>query len=399
MSKEISGVTNKEPLMHISKRDGIETWKSWLIRMIAVLLSLVVCAGVIVALTGLNPIEVYKGIFDGAIGTKRRAWMTIRDTLVLLCIAVGITPAFKMRFWNIGAEGQVLIGGVTSAAMMIYLGNSLPSMVLFPLMFLGSAAAAMIWGVIPAFFKAYWNTNETLFTLMMNYVATQVITYCIIFWENPKGSNSVGTINSTTKGGWIPKLFGLDYGWNLVIVLALTVAMFIYLKYSKQGYEIAVVGESENTARYAGINVKRVILRTMALSGAICGIAGFIIVGGASHTISTSTAGGRGFTAIIVSWLSKFNTFVMILVSFFLVFMQKGAGQIASQFNLNENASDIITGIILFFILGCEFFINYKVGFRSRKRGENRRWIYGIIDHFYAEGHWTGNRYPLWCFR
>ena len=201
MSKEMSTVTNKEPLMHISKRDGIETWKSWLIRIIAVLLSLVVCAGVIVALTGLNPIEVYKGIFDGAIGTKRRAWMTIRDTLVLLCIAVGITPAFKMRFWNIGAEGQVLIGGVTSAAMMIYLGNSLPPVVLFPLMFLGSAAAAMIWGVIPAFFKAYWNTNETLFTLMMNYVATQVITYCIIFWENPKGSNSVGTINSTTKGG------------------------------------------------------------------------------------------------------------------------------------------------------------------------------------------------------
>ena len=368
MSKEMSTVTNKEPLMHISKRDGIETWKSWLIRIIAVLLSLVVCAGVIVALTGLNPIEVYKGIFDGAIGTKRRAWMTIRDTLVLLCIAVCITPAFKMRFWNIGAEGQVLIGGVTSAAMMIYLGNSLPPVVLFPLMFLGSAAAAMIWGVIPAFFKAYWNTNETLFTLMMNYVATQVITYCIIFWENPKGSNSVGTINSSTKGGWIPQLFGLDYGWNLVIVLALTVAMFIYLKYSKQGYEIAVVGESENTARYAGINVKRVILRTMALSGAICGIAGFIIVGGASHTISTSTAGGRGFTAIIVSWLSKFNTFVMILVSFFLVFMQKGAGQIASQFNLNENASDIITGIILFFILGCEFFINYKVGFRSGKK-------------------------------
>ena len=217
---------------------------------------------------------------------------------------------------------------------------------------------------------------------MMNYVATQVITYCIIFWENPKGSNSVGTINSSTKGGWIPQLFGLDYGWNLVIVLALTVAMFIYLKYSKQGYEIAVVGESENTARYAGINVKRVILRTMALSGAICGIAGFIIVGGASHTISTSTAGGRGFTAIIVSWLSKFNTFVMILVSFFLVFMQKGAGQIASQFNLNENASDIITGIILFFILGCEFFINYKVGFRSGKRVEDRRRTYGIIDHF-----------------
>ena len=124
MSKEITAVLGREPLMHISKRDGIETWKAWAIRMIAVLLSLAVCAVVIVALTGLNPMEVYKGIFDGAVGTKRRMWMTIRDTLVLLCIAIGITPAFKMRFWNIGAEGQVLIGGVASAAMMIYLGNS-----------------------------------------------------------------------------------------------------------------------------------------------------------------------------------------------------------------------------------------------------------------------------------
>ena len=350
MSKEMTAVYNKEPLMHISKRDEIDMWKAWAIRLGAVLLSLVVCAGVIYALTGLNPLEVYKGIFDGAVGTKRRTWMTIRDTLVLLCIAIGITPAFKMRFWNIGGEGQFILGAV------------------FPLMLLGSALSAMVWAAIPAFFKAYWNTNETLFTLMMNYVAMQVITYCIIFWENPKGSNSVGTINSSTKGGWLPKLFGLEYGWNLVIVLALTLAIFIYLKYSKQGYEIAVVGESENTARYAGINVKKVIIRTMALSGAICGIAGFIIVSGASHTISTSTAGGRGFTAIIVSWLSKFNAFAMVLVSFFLVFMQKGAGQIASQFNLNENASDVITGIILFFILGCEFFINYKVGIRSKRK-------------------------------
>lgn len=357
----------REPFFHMSKRESIEPWKAWSIRIGAVLLSLIVCGTVIIALTGLNPIEVYKGISDGAVGTKRRAWMTVRDTLVLLCIAVGITPAFKMKFWNIGAEGQVLIGGVASAAMMIYLGNTLPPLVLFPLMFLGSAAAAVVWAFIPAFFKAYWNTNETLFTLMMNYVAMQVVTFGIIFWENPKGSNSVGTINSATKNGWLPKLFAMEYGWNLVIVLALTAAMFVYLKYSKHGYEISVVGESDNTARYAGINVKKVILRTMALSGALCGIAGFIIVSGASHTISTSTAGGRGFTAIIVSWLSKFNTFAMILVSFFLVFMQKGAGQIASQFNLNENASDVITGIILFFVLGCEFFIDYQVNLRGRK--------------------------------
>ena len=233
--------------------------------------------------------------------------------------------------------------------------------VLLIVMFVASALGGMIWGMIPAVFKANWNTNETLFTLMLNYVAMQVVTYCIVFWENPKGSNTVGIINQATKAGWLPELFGQKYGWNVVIVLILTVGMFIYLKYCKQGYEIAVVGESENTARYAGIQVKKVIIRTMAISGAICGIAGFVIVSGASHTISTATAGGRGFTAIIVAWLSKFNTFIMVAVSFGIVFMNQGAVQIATQYGLNENASDVILGIILFFLIGAEFFINYRV--------------------------------------
>ena len=158
------------------------------------------------------------------------------------------------------------------------------------------------------------------------------------------------------------------YGLNVIVVLVITLGMYVYMKYSKQGYEIAVVGESQNTARYAGIDVKKVIIRTMMISGAICGIAGAVIVSGASHTISTSTAGGRGFTAIIVAWMSKFNPLAMILVSGFLVFMQQGSIQVASQFGLNENASDIITGILLFFLIGCEFFINYKLEFR--KKGE-----------------------------
>ena len=359
---------NREPLAHIAKRDEIPMWKAWTIRLIAVLLSLVVCAVVIFGLTKLNPIEVYKASFSGAVGTSRRTWVTIRDAMVLLCIAIGLTPAFKMRFWNIGAEGQVLVGGVATAAVMIYGGDSMPTWLMFLVMIVCSIAAGMVWGLIPSIFKAVWNTNETLFTLMLNYVAMQIVTFCIVFWENPSGSNTVGIINSASKAGWLPSLFGMTYGWNVVIVLALTLGMYIYLKYSKQGYEIAVVGESENTAKYVGINVKKVIMRTMAISGGICGIAGFILVSGASHTISTSTAGGRGFTAIIVAWLSKFNAFAMILVSFFLVFMQKGAMQIASQFNLNENASDVITGIILFFILGSEFFINYKVELRGRRK-------------------------------
>ena len=178
----------------------------------------------------------------------------------------------------------------------------------------------------------------------------------------------MGLINSSTKAGWLPALFGQAYGWNLVIGIAVAAFMYIYLKYSKQGYEIAYVGQSVNTARYAGISVKKVILRTMAISGALCGLTGFVLVTGAGHTVATGLAGGRGFTAIVVAWLAKLNTFTMMLVSFLLTFMEKGASQIASQYALNESAADMITGILLFFVLGCEFFINFKVDFRRRRR-------------------------------
>ena len=360
---------HREPLVRIVKRDGIALWKNWLIRLAAVVVALLLSGLFIYAVTKLNPIDVYVSMFEGAFGSSRRIRITIRDTMMLLCIGVGLAPAFKMRFWNIGAEGQVLVGGVATAGLMIYLGRAgtMSTPMMLVVMALASIVAGAIWGVIPAVFKARWGTNETLFTLMMNYVAIQITSYCVALWENPFGSNSVGVINQQTRAGWFPELFGQQYGLNVLLVLILTVGMFLYLRYSKQGYEISVVGDSENTARYAGINVRKVTIRTMAISGAICGLAGFIAVAGSSHTISTSTAGGRGFTAIIVAWLAKFNTFVMVLISLLLVFLQKGAIQIASRYNLNDYASDIITGIILFFILGSEFFINYRVIIRSGK--------------------------------
>lgn len=366
MARNIHGV--HEPLFHISKREDCGFLRACLVRLAAITLSLVVCGVVIVALTGLDPVQVYAGVIDGAVGSGRRFWVTIRDTMSLLLVAVALTPAFKMRFWNVGGEGQVLIGATATAAVMINFSGKLPSGLLFAAMIGAAILAGMAWGVIPALFKAGWNTNETLFTLMMNYVAAQFVAFCVVFWENPAGSNSVGIINGTDRAGWLGELFGLTYGWNVVIVVLLTAFMYVYLRYSKQGYEIAYVGQSVNTARYAGINVKTVIIRTMAISGALCGLTGFILVSGSGHTISTTLAGGRGFTAIVVAWLSKLNTFTMMIVSFLLTFMEKGAIQIASQFSLNENASEIITGIILFFVLGCEFFINYRVEFRHRRK-------------------------------
>ncbi len=365
MSSEIK---HHESLIKITKRDDMPTLKSWLVRVIGIVLALLVCSVVILLLTGYNPLQVYGAMIDGSFGSPRKIWYLLQNLAMLLCISLAVTPAFKMKFWNIGAEGQTLIGGLVAAGMMIYFGNVIPSVLLIPLMLIVCIIAGMIWGIIPAFFKAKFNTNETLFTLMMNYVAMQLVSFCIVFWENPKDSNHIGIINGNTYGGWLPSLFGQKYLLNIIIVGVITIGMYIYLKYSKHGYEISVVGESENTARYIGINVKKVILRTMALSGALCGVAGFLLVAGTHHTVDTNTAGGLGFTAIMVSWLAKFNPIVMVLVSFLIAFLERGAGEIATACGLNQSIADILTGIIIFFIIGSEFFVQYRVNFRKKTK-------------------------------
>lgn len=362
----------REPFFHIAKRTDISQWLAWVIRIAAVVVALIVCALVTVLLTGENPIKVYATMIDGAVGTERRIWGLLQNIAMLLCVSLAVTPAFKMKFWNIGAEGQVLAGGLATAACMILFGDKLPSYVLFPVMIVSCIVAGAVWGFIPAFFKAHWNTNETLFTLMMNYIAIQIVSFFTYKWSVPKGSGQIGVINGSTNSGWLPAIGGQNYLFNILIVAALTAFMYIYLKYSKHGYEISVVGESENTAKYIGINVKKVIVRTMLLSGAVCGIAGFLLVSGTDHTITRDTAAGRGFTAIMVSWLAKFNPVYMILTSFLIVFLQKGAIEISTVFSLNDSFSEIITGIIIFFIIGSEFFINYAIKFRKSKKGADQ---------------------------
>ena len=359
--------TNNEPLIHISKRDVMPWYKAWGVRALAILAALIVCAVVSVALTGDNPISIYKTIFTGAFGTARKSWVTLQNISILLIISLALTPAYKMRFWNIGGEGQVLIGALATAACMIVLGDKLPNSVLIIIMIVSSIAAGAIWGLVPALFKAKWNTNETLSTLMMNYIATQLVAYYTVVWEVPKGSGKIGIINQQTNAGWLPQLSN-KYLLSIVVALIITVALYIYLKYSKHGYEVTVVGESERTAQYVGMKVNKIIIRTMLLSGALCGVAGLLLVGGINHTVTTTIANGQGFTAVMVSWLAKFNPLAMVFTSFLIVFLERGAGEISTVFGLNHSFSDILTGIILFFIIGCEFFISYKVSFRKKEK-------------------------------
>lgn len=361
---------NRGPILHISKRSALHWYQAWGIRTAAIVLALIVCAVVTTALTGENPIGVYKTMFAGAFGTKRKAWILGQNLAILLCVSLAVTPAFKMRFWNVGGEGQILAGGLATAACMILLGDKVPNWLLIVLMVISSIVAGAIWGGIPAICKAKWNTNETLFTLMMNYVATQLVAYFVILWEVPKGAGKIGIINQNTQAGWLPQIGSYKYLLNILIVAALTLVMYFYLKRSKQGYEISVVGESERTARYVGINVGKVIVRTMMISGGLCGFAGLLLVGGTDHTITTTIAGGRGFTAVMVAWLAKFNPLMMVFTSLLLVFLSRGASEITTIYGLNHSFGDILTGIILFFIIGSEFFISYRLSFLKQTKKE-----------------------------
>ena len=359
---------HKQSLFHISKRDALPWYQAMLIRGGAIVLALIVCALVTMLLTGENPISIYGTIFYGAFGTARKSWVTFQNLAVLLGISLAVTPAFKMRFWNIGAEGQVLIGCLATAACMIVLGDKLSNGVLILVMLVAAIAAGSLWGFLPSFFKAKWNTNETLFTLMMNYIATQLAAFFIIVWEVPKGAGKIGIINQNSEAGWLPVIGGKQYLLTILVVAVMTILMYIYLNYSKHGYEIAVVGESQRTASYAGIKVERVIIRTMVLSGAICGLMGLLLTAGTDHTLTTTIVGGRGFTAVMVSWLAKFNPIVMVFTSLLLVVLSRGASEISSVFSLNHSFADILTGIILFFIIGSEFFLTYKVSLRTSKK-------------------------------
>ena len=373
MNKTAANAEKKhESLFYVTKRDTMPFWKSSLIRVIAVIAALAISSVFIVALTGKSPLKIYSAMLEGSFGTVRTFWDLLQNMAMLLGIAVAVTPAFRMKFWNIGAEGQVLMGCLASVICMYYIGSALPSWLLIIVMAVASMAAGAIWAGIPGFFKAKWNTNETLFTLMMNYVAIQLVSFFIAVWV-PSGSGILYPVNTDTECGWLPKVFGQQYFLNVAVVAVLTIGMFIYLRYTKHGYEISVVGESENTAKYIGINVKKVIIRTVLLSGALCGVIGFLLVSGKNHMINTSMAGGNGFTAIMVSWLAKFNPFYMILTAFIVSFLKIGGSALARDplLKLSTSLGDIISAIVILFIIGSEFFIRYKINYRGRK-AENK---------------------------
>ena len=349
--------TSREPLFHVVKRPERSGRQMLLFRLGAVALS-ILAGGLFILAIGYNPIEIYGTILNGAFRSKIAVQSTIKITIPLCISALGATLAFKMKFWNIGGEGQIIMGGVFATYFALFHADW-PHLPLMIVCFLAGLIGGGVWGLIPALFKVKWNTNETLLTLMLNYIALYIISWLQNGpWRDPT-ANGFPKIAAFAKNAVLGKVLGVQAGW--IVMLVFTVLVWVYLKFTKQGYEVAVVGESQDTARYAGIHVKKVILRTMFLSGAIGGVCGMLQACGTDATLSTGIAGGVGFTAIIVAWLARLSPVGILIVAVMFGVLKKGCASVETVYKISSEFFGILQGIILFFVLGVEFFITYRV--------------------------------------
>jgi len=351
-------------MIHVVKKDIPRTRDTIIIRLLAILGALLV-ASIIVIFAGANPINLYIGIIEGCFGNLHRFAATIQKMVPLLVLSLGVMVAFKMKFWNIGAEGQFLMGAVGAALVVRFFPN-LP----MPVMIFSMGALAFvfgaIWLLIPAFFKAKFGTNETLFTLMMNYIALNlVVALQYDFWKDP-GANGMPKIANFPANALLPHIGG----FNLSIAFAIILVILVYflMNYSKIGFEITVLGESENTARYIGINITKTIITAALISGGLCGLVGMFQTAGISGALSIEITGGLGFTAIIVAWLSGLKVPFIVLNSFAFAVLLQGGSYIQTAFQIPGSVAEMIQAIILFFILGSEFALHYRFVSDKKKR-------------------------------
>jgi ABC-type uncharacterized transport system permease subunit len=340
------------------QRTRISTLKAMSIRIVAILLALLVAA-LLLLVMGFNPLEAYAAMLSGAFGSFTGLRSTVTTAVPLIIISLGISIAFSMNFVNVGGEGQLLAGAVGATFIAHNLPMSLPA----PIMLLAMAVASMLLGgllaAIPAFFKAKYNVNETLFTLMLNYVMQYfVLMLRSQIWRDPKGMG-FPKIAAVPTNAMLPKWGGIHIGWMVALVLVAIV--HIMMRRTKIGYEMRVVGSSVNTARYAGMNVNKVIIIGVCVSGAIAGLTGMIKLSGSTYNLTETIGGGSGFTAVIIAWLSKLSAPVILFVGFMFGALTQGATAMEIALGIPAALADSIQGLILFGALGCEFFIQYKL--------------------------------------
>ncbi len=317
--------------------------------------------GILLALAGANPFTTYKAMLLGAFGNRYAVSETLVKAIPLMLTGLGVAIAFRMLFWNIGAEGQLTMGGFAAAGFALFIAPKLPPWLGLPGVILVGFVAGAIWGVIPAALKAFIGVNEIITTLMMNYIAVLWVEHLFYGpWKDPKGYGFPGTAEFP-EYTWLPRFFGTRVHLGIVIAIVAAVLLWVILSRTKWGYEIRVIGENPTAARYAGINWARNILLVMILSAGLAGLAGMGEVAGISHRLQKGLTVGYGYTAIIVAWLGKLNPWAVLLVAVLLAGLLVGGDQIQITMGLPAAVSLVLQGIILFLVLGGEIFTQYRL--------------------------------------
>ena len=343
-------------MLKIVKKTEADVKQKLLIHVAGIVAALL-AAALFLAVAGFNPLQVYISMINGAFGSSYRISQTVINAVPLIILSLGIAIAFRMKFWNIGAEGQILMGGFLGS-YFAYNFTQLPKPLLLLLMLLAGTVGGALWALLPAWLKVRFHANESITTLMLNYVALKWIQYLAAGpWKDPAASG-YPRMPRFEEQAILPNLCGVHIGW--VIALILVVVVYLFLNYSKKGFEIAIIGESENTARYAGINIGRTALIAVCLSGALCGLTGIIQASAVNNELSSTLANGIGYTAIITTWLSGLSAPVIVLVCTLFAALTQGASYIQTAFGIPSAAASVLQALILFFVLGSDFFTKYK---------------------------------------
>lgn len=350
-------------MIRMIKRSNVSRSNSLFIRITAVILALIT-SSLFIGLLGHNPLKVYASMINGAFGSQHRIIETMKVAVPIILASIGIMIAFKMKFWNIGGEGQILMGAFFATYFALNFSH-LPKVLLLLIMFIAGFVGGGLWALIPAFLKLKYDTNETIITLMLNYIAIKWVTHLQYGpWKDPDAFG-FPKIASFESSAILPKVFGLHIGW--IITLAIVLIIAILMKHSKWGYKISVIGESIDTARYSGINIKKIVLSSIFISGGICGLVGFMQASAVDQTLTSALSAGYGFTAIITTWLSALVPIIIVPVSILFAAMVKGGSFIQTAFQIPNSAAEILQSMILFFVIGSEFFVKYKL---ILKKGE-----------------------------
>ena len=355
------------PSFYIERQPTASRLVTILLPVVSLFFALLLGAIVLLA-AGHNPWAVYSAMFNGAFGSTNGLAETLVKTIPLLLAALGVSIAFRMLLWNIGAEGQLHLGAIFATGTALYLLPSAPSYVIIPAMVLAGFIGGALWGLVPGVLRAYFKVNEIITSLMLNYVAILLSEYLVHGpWKNPQGFGFPGTA-TFPEAAWLPRLLPTRVHMGLLFGIIAAIVLFVILRRTVWGYEIRVIGENERAARYAGMNIARNILLVMALSGGLAGIAGMSEVSGIAHQLQRNLSPGYGYTAIIVAWLAKLNPWVIVLVSFLFAGLLVGGDQLQVSMGLPAAIAPMLQGTILFFLLGGEVLARYRIRLRAPER-------------------------------